>query len=113
LFPKVQTEKFQTQKKLKNYHKKIKEKEQKKNGSTTKHPQMIASKKIPTVVILGYLTPLTSSINIKTFITTSKKFQSSRLRMASTSSPIGHNLASNSNHLNTTRTRYLTLLSHM
>jgi hypothetical protein len=27
----------------------------------------------PTVVILGYLTPLTSSKNIKTFITMSKK----------------------------------------
>ena len=32
--------------------------------------------------------------------------------MASASPPIGHNLASNSNHLNTTRTRYLSLLSH-
>ena len=33
--------------------------------------------------------------------------------MASTSSPIGHNLTSNSNHIKTTKTPHLTLLSHM
>ena len=33
--------------------------------------------------------------------------------MASASSPIGHNLTSNSNQLKATRTRYLTLLSHI
>ena len=32
--------------------------------------------------------------------------------MASTSSPIEHNLASNSNHIKTTKTPHLTLLSH-
>ena len=32
--------------------------------------------------------------------------------MASASPPLGHNLASNPTHLNTTRTLYLTLLSH-
>ena len=53
--------------------KKIKEKNKKKNGSTPKHPQMVASKTSPTVVILGYLTALTSSINIKIFITMSEK----------------------------------------
>ena len=32
--------------------------------------------------------------------------------MASTSSPIGHNLTSNSNHIKATKTPHLTLLSH-
>ncbi len=32
--------------------------------------------------------------------------------MASTSSPIGHNLTSNSNHTKATKTPHLTLLSH-
>ena len=46
-------------------------------------------------------------------MTTSKNIQRSKLRMASTSSPIGHNLASNSKHIKSTKTPYSTLLGHV
>ena len=58
-------------------YKKVSQKEKKKRSKKERHDDKTSTngrfKINPIVVILGYLTPLTSSINIKTFITTSKK----------------------------------------